>query len=71
MCGGGTPESLERGWFVKPTTSRTFTMARSLHTGTVMVNGANDIVHAAFEGFEESGLGREGDRCGLEGFTEL
>ena len=52
-------------------TARALALARRLRTGTVMVNGANDIVHTPFGGFKESGIGRESGVFGLHEFSEI
>jgi aldehyde dehydrogenase (NAD+) len=50
---------------------RAVRMARAVRAGTVGVNGYQLEPHVAFGGFGESGLGREGGRGSIEGYTEL
>jgi acyl-CoA reductase-like NAD-dependent aldehyde dehydrogenase len=59
------------GGFLTQDTAKALALAKRIRTGTVMINGGNDIVHTPFGGFKDSGLGREGDRWGLEEFTEV
>jgi acyl-CoA reductase-like NAD-dependent aldehyde dehydrogenase len=59
------------GGFLTQDTAKALALAKRIRTGTVMINGGNDIVHTPFGGFKDSGLGREGDRWGLEEFTEI
>jgi aldehyde dehydrogenase (NAD+) len=35
------------------------------------INGAFNIQHSPFGGFKESGIGREGDRWGMDEYTEM
>ncbi len=46
-------------------------LARSIRAGTVGVNGYQLEPHAAFGGYRQSGLGREGGREAIESYTEL
>ena len=39
--------------------------------GTVGINGYQLEPHAAFGGYRQSGLGREGGRTAIESYTEL
>ncbi|MFQ5512857.1 MAG: aldehyde dehydrogenase family protein [Myxococcota bacterium] len=122
VCGGGRPESLDKGYFVDPTIfanvrnemqiareeifgpvvavlpfddeedairiandsryglfggivtrdpSRALAIARRLRTGGVTINAANNLLHAPFGGFKESGIGREGGVWGMQEFTEV
>ena len=46
-------------------------MTRALRAGTVGVNGYGLEPHAAFGGYRQSGIGREGGRTTIEAYTEL
>ncbi|HZC39301.1 MAG TPA: aldehyde dehydrogenase family protein, partial [Streptosporangiaceae bacterium] len=50
---------------------RAVRMAKAIRAGTVGVNGYQVEPHAAFGGFRQSGLGREGGRTAIESYTEL
>ena len=46
-------------------------MTKALRAGTVGINGYQLEPHAAFGGFGQSGLGREGGRTAIEAYTEV
>jgi aldehyde dehydrogenase (NAD+) len=46
-------------------------LTKALRAGTVGVNGYQVEPHAAFGGFRQSGIGREGGRAAVESYTEL
>jgi aldehyde dehydrogenase (NAD+) len=50
---------------------RALRMTRAIRAGTVGVNGYQLEPHAAFGGYQQSGLGREGGRPAIESYTEL
>jgi aldehyde dehydrogenase (NAD+) len=50
---------------------RAMRLARSIRAGTIGINGYQVEPHAAFGGFRQSGLGREGGRTAVESYTEL
>ena len=50
---------------------RALRLVRAVRAGTVGVNGYQLEPHAAFGGFGQSGLGREGGRSSIEAYTEL
>ena len=50
---------------------RAMRMARAVRAGTFGVNGYQLEPHAPFGGYGQSGLGREGGRSSVEGYTEL
>ena len=50
---------------------RALRMTRALRAGTVGVNGYGLEPHAAFGGYRQSGIGREGGRTAIEAYTEL
>ncbi|WP_027661073.1 aldehyde dehydrogenase family protein [Salinispora fenicalii] len=50
---------------------RAMRLTRAVRAGTVGVNGYQVEPHAAFGGFGQSGLGREGGRGSAESFTEV
>lgn len=50
---------------------RAMRVAKAVRAGTFGVNGYQLEPHAPFGGFGQSGLGREGGRSAIEGYTEL
>jgi len=50
---------------------RALRMTRALRAGTVGINGYGLEPHAAFGGYQQSGIGREGGRTAIEAYTEL
>jgi aldehyde dehydrogenase (NAD+) len=46
-------------------------LTKAIRAGTVGVNGYQLEPHAAFGGFRQSGLGREGGQPAIEAYTEL
>lgn len=46
-------------------------MARRVRTGNITINGLQLEPSLPFGGFKQSGIGREGGREGVEGFTEV
>jgi aldehyde dehydrogenase (NAD+) len=50
---------------------RALRMTRAIRAGTVGVNGYQLEPNSPFGGFGQSGLGREGGRASIEGYTEL
>ncbi len=50
---------------------RAMRMTKALRAGTVGINGYQLEPHAAFGGFQQSGLGREGGRAAVESYTEI
>ncbi|WP_018587268.1 aldehyde dehydrogenase family protein [Salinispora arenicola] len=50
---------------------RAMRLTRAVRAGTIGVNGYQVEPHAAFGGFGQSGLGREGGRGSAEAFTEV
>ncbi len=50
---------------------RAVRLARAIRAGTVGINGYQLEPHAAFGGYRQSGLGREGGRPAIESYTEL
>jgi aldehyde dehydrogenase (NAD+) len=50
---------------------RAFRMAKALRAGTVGINGYQLEPHAAFGGYRQSGIGREGGRTAIEAYTEV
>jgi aldehyde dehydrogenase (NAD+) len=50
---------------------RAMRMTRAIRAGTVGINGYQLEPHAAFGGYQQSGLGREGGRPAIESYTEL
>jgi aldehyde dehydrogenase (NAD+) len=50
---------------------RAMRITRALRAGTVGINGYQLEPHAAFGGFRQSGIGREGGRPAIEAYTEL
>jgi aldehyde dehydrogenase (NAD+) len=50
---------------------RAIRVTKALRAGTVGINGYQLEPHAAFGGFGQSGLGREGGRTAIEAYTEV
>ena len=50
---------------------RAMRLTKALRAGTVGVNGYTLEPHAAFGGYGQSGLGREGGRTAIEAYTEV
>jgi aldehyde dehydrogenase (NAD+) len=50
---------------------RAMRMTKAIRAGTVGINGYTLEPHAAFGGYQQSGLGREGGRTAIESYTEL
>jgi aldehyde dehydrogenase (NAD+) len=50
---------------------RALRVTKQLRAGTVGVNGYTLEPHAAFGGYQQSGIGREGGRTAIEAYTEL
>ncbi|HEY2639215.1 MAG TPA: aldehyde dehydrogenase family protein [Streptosporangiaceae bacterium] len=50
---------------------RAMRMTKALRAGTVGINGYQLEPHAAFGGYQQSGIGREGGRTAIESYTEL
>jgi aldehyde dehydrogenase (NAD+) len=50
---------------------RAFRLAKAIRAGTVGINGYQLEPHAAFGGYRQSGLGREGGRAAIESYTEI
>jgi aldehyde dehydrogenase (NAD+) len=50
---------------------RALRVAQAVRAGSFGVNGYTVMPNAPFGGFQQSGLGREGGRAGIEEFTEL
>jgi aldehyde dehydrogenase (NAD+) len=50
---------------------RAIRVSKALRAGTVGVNGYQLEPHAAFGGYRQSGIGREGGRTAIEAYTEL
>jgi aldehyde dehydrogenase (NAD+) len=50
---------------------RAMRMTKAVRAGTVGINGYQVEPHAAFGGFRQSGLGREGGRTAIESYTEV
>jgi aldehyde dehydrogenase (NAD+) len=50
---------------------RAMRMTKAIRAGTVGINGYQLEPHAAFGGYRQSGLGREGGRTAIESYTEL
>jgi aldehyde dehydrogenase (NAD+) len=50
---------------------RAMRMTKAIRAGTVGINGYQLEPHAAFGGYRQSGLGREGGRAAIESYTEL
>jgi aldehyde dehydrogenase (NAD+) len=50
---------------------RALRMTKALRAGTVGINGYGLEPHAAFGGYRQSGIGREGGRTAIEAYTEV
>jgi aldehyde dehydrogenase (NAD+) len=50
---------------------RAIRMTKAIRAGTVGINGYQLEPHAAFGGYRQSGLGREGGRTAIEAYTEV
>jgi aldehyde dehydrogenase (NAD+) len=50
---------------------RAMRLTKAIRAGTVGINGYQLEPHAAFGGYRQSGLGREGGRTAIESYTEL
>jgi aldehyde dehydrogenase (NAD+) len=50
---------------------RAMRMTKAIRAGTIGINGFQIEPHAAFGGYRQSGLGREGGRAAFEAYTEL
>jgi aldehyde dehydrogenase (NAD+) len=50
---------------------RALRLTKAIRAGTVGINGYQLEPHAAFGGYQQSGLGREGGRPAIESYTEL
>jgi aldehyde dehydrogenase (NAD+) len=50
---------------------RAMRMTKALRAGTVGINGYQLEPHAAFGGYRQSGIGREGGRTAIEAYTEV
>jgi aldehyde dehydrogenase (NAD+) len=50
---------------------RAMRLTKAIRAGTVGINGYQLEPHAAFGGYQQSGLGREGGRAAIEAYTEL
>jgi aldehyde dehydrogenase (NAD+) len=50
---------------------RALRMTKALRAGTVGINGYGLEPHAAFGGYQQSGIGREGGRTAIEAYTEV
>jgi aldehyde dehydrogenase (NAD+) len=50
---------------------RAIRMTKALRAGTVGINGYQLEPHAAFGGYRQSGIGREGGRTAIESYTEV
>ncbi|HEY2507537.1 MAG TPA: aldehyde dehydrogenase family protein [Streptosporangiaceae bacterium] len=50
---------------------RAIRVTKALRAGTVGINGYQLEPHAAFGGYQQSGLGREGGRTAIESYTEV
>jgi aldehyde dehydrogenase (NAD+) len=50
---------------------RAMRMTKAIRAGTVGINGYQLEPHAAFGGYRQSGIGREGGRAAVESFTEI
>jgi aldehyde dehydrogenase (NAD+) len=50
---------------------RAMRLTKAIRAGTVGINGYQLEPHAAFGGYQQSGLGREGGRTAIEAYTEV
>jgi aldehyde dehydrogenase (NAD+) len=50
---------------------RALRVTKAIRAGTVGINGYQLEPHAAFGGYQQSGLGREGGRTAIESYTEI
>ncbi len=50
---------------------RAMRTTKALRAGTVGINGYQLEPHAAFGGYRQSGIGREGGRTAIEAYTEV
>jgi aldehyde dehydrogenase (NAD+) len=50
---------------------RAIRMTKAIRAGTVGINGYQLEPHAAFGGYQQSGIGREGGRAAIESYTEV
>jgi aldehyde dehydrogenase (NAD+) len=50
---------------------RAMRMTKAIRAGTVGINGYQLEPHAAFGGYRQSGIGREGGRAAIESYTEI
>ncbi len=50
---------------------RAMRMTKAIRAGTIGINGYQLEPHAAFGGYQQSGLGREGGRAAVESYTEI
>jgi aldehyde dehydrogenase (NAD+) len=50
---------------------RAMLLTKAIRAGTIGLNGFQIEPHAAFGGYRQSGLGREGGRSAVETYTEL
>jgi aldehyde dehydrogenase (NAD+) len=50
---------------------RALRVTKRLRAGTVGINGYTLEPHAAFGGYQQSGIGREGGRTSIEAYTEV
>jgi aldehyde dehydrogenase (NAD+) len=50
---------------------RAIRLTKAIRAGTVGINGYQVEPHAAFGGYRQSGLGREGGRTAIESYTEV
>lgn len=46
-------------------------VARQLHKGNVLINGASRGPKVQFRGYKQSGIGRENGRYGLDDYVEI
>ena len=59
------------GYFFSGDIAQCWRVAEALEVGMVGINeGLMSTVEAPFGGVKESGLGREGSKCGIEEFLE-